>query len=567
MNTELHTEFDRLIASVIEGEASDTEIERLIQLGEQSTELKQRLRTQLAMDSLLSQSFEHVQNTEDFVDKVIEKTHVSMEQKAFEQRVLSSVLSTENKDNGTDELSRRRLSWPKLPWIISGLSMAACLLLSISYMTKLHSPSSNELAQNTGEIQHNGVAVIANAVGLSNDSPYQTGNAVIPGELKISKGFLELEFYQGAQLKIAGPAHLDVIDEQRVRLISGKVMTDVPQVAIGFTIDTPNSEVVDLGTAIGVHVDENGDSQVHVFDGLVEARSSKGGSKLIEKGSAVSFASKDTTQWTSATAETNQFEEFSDIDSLTQSAVNNKHIKWNETKVQTLKDPSLIAYYDFEQDIEKTRKLRNIADSSRTTSSHDYDGAIVGAQWAKGPWPGKSALEFKHPADRVRIDIKEQFTDFTLAAWVKIDSLDRQFNSLLLTDGFDNGDIHWQLGNFNNKFGTVVLGTSSSENKGRNYNFSPFFSAADSGTWYHLATTMDQTNNKVSIFVNGIQVRELELVNPSDYWYIGEASLGNWNSLSIKSPLRNLNGSMAEFVIFSRALSEKEIASLALTTN
>ncbi|MFC3123229.1 LamG-like jellyroll fold domain-containing protein [Agaribacter flavus] len=547
----LQKRFDTLASKLVDSALNEDETLELIDLGRKLPGSQRALRKQLAMDNLLSQVFAEENAQETFVEDVLAKTRISEQQKAFEARILSSVAVSAN-DTPTKS--------SKTPWYISGFSMAACLLLTITYFMgsiKSDNPLSQPIAN---EINHDGVALIANAVGLAPGSPFRSGEAITPGELKIDQGFLELEFYQGALLKIAGPAHLDIIDEQRVKLHTGKVMTDVPTVAIGFTIDTPNSEVVDLGTAIGVSVDANGDSQVHVFDGLVEARTESGEAQRIEKGDAVNFFSPNTSDWSEATANSSKFEEFSQIDALILSEDNEKHTKWQERKAQTLQDEALVAYYDFEVEANKFRKLKNIA-----PSSYDYDGAIVGAKWNVGPWPGKSALEFKHPADRVRIDIKEPLKSFTLATWVKIDSLDRQFNSLLLTDGFKDGDLHWQLGNFhNNRFGTFILGTLSTESEHLNYNYSPFFSPADSGTWYHLATTLDHKAQQVSMYINGQRVKETVLQNPSEFWRIGEASIGNWNSLNEKNPLRNLNGSMAELIVFSRVLQDKEISALAL---
>ena len=45
----------------------------------------------------------------------------------------------------------------------------------------------------------------------------------------------------------------------------------------------------------------------------------------------------------------------------------------------------------------------------------------------------------------VRVEILGEFDSLTFACWVKIDSLDRWYNSLFLTDHYNQGEPHWQI--------------------------------------------------------------------------------------------------------------------------
>ena len=51
---------------------------------------------------------------------------------------------------------------------------------------------------------------------------------------------------------------------------TGKLAAEVPKAAIGFTVQTPQAVVVDLGTDFGVSVDAQGVTEAHVFAGTVE---------------------------------------------------------------------------------------------------------------------------------------------------------------------------------------------------------------------------------------------------------------------------------------------------------
>jgi hypothetical protein len=101
------------------------------------------------------------------------------------------------------------------------------------------------------------------AIKLAN-SPVHAGEP-----LKISSGTIELELKAGAQLVVEGPADWSVNGHNSISLRAGKVWARVPKQAIGFTVETPTAEVVDLGTEFAVEADQQG-TEVQVFQGKVE---------------------------------------------------------------------------------------------------------------------------------------------------------------------------------------------------------------------------------------------------------------------------------------------------------
>lgn len=103
---------------------------------------------------------------------------------------------------------------------------------------------------------------------------FDYGEDVPQGQIVILKsGHLELTFNSGATVLLAGPCRFRVDKELNGTLFMGKLAASVPPRARGFVIDTPTSEVVDLGTEFGVAVDSSGQSEVHVFEGEVLSRS------------------------------------------------------------------------------------------------------------------------------------------------------------------------------------------------------------------------------------------------------------------------------------------------------
>ncbi|MDC2887676.1 FecR family protein [Psychrosphaera algicola] len=430
-NMEHKKQFEALLALLLDNKLADHEFDALIALAEHNPELKNQLSEQLTIDNLVRQRFEATDLLDNFVNQTVTTAFENKTNKRFESDIISAITNNQfDKRPADDNIVRGYF-----PWLLTALSTAACALLSFHFLTaepnhdksnhaeatqlttQLSEPTEHK-AKPQYEYQDLGVAVIANAIGLHENAIFKIGDSVKPGQLHLSEGFLELEFYRGAQLKISGPAAINIINEERVELISGKVMTDVPKVAIGFTIDTPNSEIIDLGTEIGVEVTKDGLSQVHVFEGLVEVRNDLGYQQLIEKGQAINFSGETRSEWRDDIASKAKFAEFNTIDDLTGTAISQQHQKWLSVKAEVLADSNLVTYYDFEPSAKKPRILTNL-------SSHGdkHHGAIVGARWSQGPWQGKHALKFKRASDRVRVDIEEKLTSFTMATWVKM----RQF--------------------------------------------------------------------------------------------------------------------------------------------
>jgi len=103
---------------------------------------------------------------------------------------------------------------------------------------------------------------------------YNTGDAIRTGELTLREGYAELMLAHGVRLILEAPLTIDLTDPQRVLLKAGSLVATVPPKATGFTVITPSSEVVDLGTEFGVSVDKQGGSEVCVLKGEVKARGS-----------------------------------------------------------------------------------------------------------------------------------------------------------------------------------------------------------------------------------------------------------------------------------------------------
>ncbi len=135
----------------------------------------------------------------------------------------------------------------------------------------------------------------------------QEGALIGPDTLQLKLGLARLNFANGVSVALQGPAKFEVVSGNQVRLHSGILTAHVPESAIGFRIETPALQVVDLGTAFGVSVGSDGLTNVSVFEGEVEVDAqaeTSGGvpSQRIVEGQAIRAAR------TSTTIETVDFE-------------------------------------------------------------------------------------------------------------------------------------------------------------------------------------------------------------------------------------------------------------------
>lgn len=80
-------------------------------------------------------------------------------------------------------------------------------------------------------------------------------------------GIVKLEYNFGTEVLIEGPAYFKIPSEDELDLQSGRLFARVPESATGFTVSSPTSSVIDLGTEFGIRVNVDGTSDVCLFKG------------------------------------------------------------------------------------------------------------------------------------------------------------------------------------------------------------------------------------------------------------------------------------------------------------
>jgi ferric-dicitrate binding protein FerR (iron transport regulator) len=402
-------------------------------------------------------------------------------------------------------------------------------------------------------LDENTVAILSRVAEAVSTSTSLTSGAAIPkGRFVLDAGVAQLEFLSGANLVIEGPADLDLLSTKTVFCRRGKLRARVPAQAHGFTIETPTHRAIDLGTEFAVDVNESSDTEVHVIEGEV---------KLQDKNVAASqdrrlllgdaYRADASGQGSAIDADGDRFIGAERLIQLSEQDSESRYANWLSYSRSIARDSSVLAYYAFENHYPWSRVLSH--DGPLTDPA--LEGAIVGCRWTEGRWRQKQALEFKGTEDRVRVSIPGEYESVSLACWVRVDGFDRWLGALLLTEGHDLGEVHWQF----TETGQLLLGVKAELDKSQDYLSDVVLRPHDVGRWVHLACVYDHRAGTVTHYVDGRVIEELPIQKHITLRF-GAAEIGNWQPENfIDHRIRSLNGRMDEFVLFGKALRGDQI--------
>lgn len=120
------------------------------------------------------------------------------------------------------------------------------------------------------------------------DSILSVGKRLEKGILNLKKGIVRIQFDDGVEVTLQGPAQYSILQEGITKLESGLLTATVPPGAEGFQVMTPSAKVVDLGTAFAVEQIDATNARISVFDGEVEVGNLEHNSTtLLKEGEAI----------------------------------------------------------------------------------------------------------------------------------------------------------------------------------------------------------------------------------------------------------------------------------------
>lgn len=438
------------------------------------------------------------------------------------------------------------------PWKFAAAAAVTFAIYQFTTRPTIHSPVGQPVVA-AEELHDTGYAVLTRVVDAEwgNDGLKQ-GDFLSADSFSLESGLVQIEFLSGVSLVVEGDAEFEILSSEEMHLNRGKLRAHVPPHAIGFQIHTPRGTALDLGTEFALDLDSE-KCELHVIDGEVEWHPTDDIETLLTGGNGLRLSD---TAPAKIPAEPTRFTSPNQLAAQLATRQGKRLNEWRALRAQSAHQ-NLVAHFPFDQQGLWNRQLQ-------PTQSNLSPGSIVAAEKVTGRWPGKDALDFSPNGSRVRVTIPGEYQQITFSTWARIDSLDRQFNALFLTDNYEEGEPHWQLTSKGQLFFSVRL----DETKLHHINLSPpVWNHASSQQWLHLVTTFDAPSRTTVHYLNGEKISREQA--PADKAVptirIGNAQIGNWGLPTKNDPefaVRNLNGRLDEFSIFSSALSAAEVQSL-----
>ena len=268
--------FETLLSEFVDGGLDGDLRREFLDLLKNDPLLTNALVEQLTMDARLTQFESESHDADTFSGTLAATLAAEADADDFIEKVIQRAES-ETHSRGPKTRAVATGWWPLL-----AASTAAMIMLAIGWAIGNWmgepDPARAELVQQpddldkTSEPMDSGVAVLVHAVDVQwqEDSPPEVGDILSPGPLQVKSGVLELKFYSGAKLVVEGPADLELVTAYEAICRKGQVRAKVPPAARGFSIVSPQFELVDLGTEFGLSVAADGESKVQVLDGEVE---------------------------------------------------------------------------------------------------------------------------------------------------------------------------------------------------------------------------------------------------------------------------------------------------------
>lgn len=157
--------------------------------------------------------------------------------------------------------------------LVTALVSAAALILVLLYAHFVPSSYSYETATITDGI--NTVWQSEGSIGI--------GKRLMTNQkpLRLEKGIVQILFDNRAEIAIEAPAEFRILTDEQLQLNYGRLYASIPQEALGFSVNTPNSKIVDLGTEFGIDVNTPEHTEVHVINGKTNLYYGEGKSKQV----------------------------------------------------------------------------------------------------------------------------------------------------------------------------------------------------------------------------------------------------------------------------------------------
>lgn len=251
MNAFSEEEFRELITRALEGNLDPEEERRLVALCREDEVFSEKFYQQMEVDRLAEVALRNLAGA-NFSGEVMQRIANQQDAGApFVASVIGRVAPAPAHDR------------VRLKMVGMGLAAAVTIWLGISF-----------LFQGDAARLHRGDT--ARWVTTPSSERLSKGS-----RLKLESGLAEIHFANGAEVILEGPADFEIRGRDQGFVHGGRVSVQVPAHASGFTLDSPGGRVVDLGTAFGIHVAADGQTEAEVFEGKIQVKPRGGEQNVV----------------------------------------------------------------------------------------------------------------------------------------------------------------------------------------------------------------------------------------------------------------------------------------------
>jgi len=460
---------------------------------------------------------------------------------------------------GPQKKVQKIIPFPRPSWKVGVATMAAAAVIALFVSVPSLLPWKHK-------VQPVSVAVLthsADAVWADSNESRQRGESLTPGWLHLKSGAVQIEFSRGARVVLEGPAEFQLLTDNSAFLGSGKLRAQVPDPAHGFTVKTSAFAVVDYGTEFGCSLPISGAPQIHVFNGLVGLQGAQPTERKLRQNQAVEIV-KD--QVHDIPARRDQFLSDEELAKRERASVLGRLAAWHAASQALSEHPAALVHLDFEGDRGWSRNIPNRAWRAVPGSP----ASMVGCQFNDGRWPGKGAIEFTRPEDRLRLNLPGGYESMTLLAWLRVDTLPDRPQSLVMADGMGTGDVQWYISRWGELGFGVHIGKNGDPTGWRYHHSEPLFTPETLGSWVCVASVYDSASDTVTHYFNG-QAIGADKLGVRALLQLETFEIGNWAlrdgeqwragivPRSTSDSARNLQGRIDEVAVLSAPLSAEEI--------
>ncbi len=396
-----------------------------------------------------------------------------------------------------------------------------------------------------------------NAVWSNSDGLMEKGTRLWNDDQRycLDQGLAEIVFDNGVKVLIEAPSEFRFLDENEMEF-KGSLTARVPNSAHGFTVNTDNSKVVDLGTEFGLRAMDESKTEVYVTKGIVEIRSTGTSRKsrirqLVRAGEGYAI---------------NKLGIISKI-SFRKNVFSWKRPSPYERAVYKT-DP--LCYWRFDRDQQSLLRDEmnpRVNDQYRLFGSPGYsDGPDLGG--GKNFALRLTGREEDYAILRDFTNEADNADGFAIAMWVRPEKAYSAFkNNIIMRYKAVNiegvGGSQMNLGfDDKNRFYFHTFSNNDTVPKERGGRISIRSNPAAVNKWHHVVVTYTK-NDQVSIYVNGQLQATEELLGSfkpaaNTQWCLGSAHIESQYSKSHTS----FTGSIDEICHYGRELSAEEVRTL-----